>query len=190
MFQRVHFARHAGLLADVGECAVAVVVIQNVLAEVGDEQIVPAVVVVVADAHALSPARVRDSGLRGHVGEGAVAIVAKQMRRRFAPRGKALEPRAVHQKNVEPSVVVVVVEGNAAAGGFQQIFVLVLAAENGFRVQPGFARDVEKADAQIAALALSVHPSAARLSAARSLATNADAPSPARFRAKAPVPNG
>ena len=73
------FARHAGLLADVGERAVAVVVVQNILAEVGDEQIVPSVVVVVADANALSPAGVRDAGLRGHVGEGAVAIVAEEM---------------------------------------------------------------------------------------------------------------
>ena len=86
------FARHASLLADIGERAVAVVVIQNVLAEVGDEQIVPAVVVVVADANALSPARVRDSGLRGDVGKCAVAIVAEQMRRRFAARRES--PRA------------------------------------------------------------------------------------------------
>ena len=49
----------AGLLADVGEGAVAVVVIENVFAEVADEQIVVAVIVVVADADTLSPARVR-----------------------------------------------------------------------------------------------------------------------------------
>ena len=46
----------AGLLADVGEGAVAVVVVENVLAVVGDEQVVAAIVVVVADADALAPA--------------------------------------------------------------------------------------------------------------------------------------
>ncbi len=96
----------------------------------------------------------RDSGLRGHVGECAVAIVAKQMRSRFAARGKAFEPRAVHQKDVEPSVVVVIVEGNAATGGFEQILVLVLAAKDRFRIQAGFARHVEEAHAQIAVLRL------------------------------------
>ncbi len=134
------FARHAGFLADIGESAVAVVVIENVLAEVGDEQIVPAIVVVVADANALSPAGVRDAGLRGHVGESAVAIIAKKMRSRLAAGGKAFQPRAVHEKNIEPAVVVVIVEGDAAARGFQQIFVFVLAAENCFRIQSGFAR--------------------------------------------------
>ena len=186
------FARHASLLADIGERAVAVVVIQNVLAEVGDEQIVPAVVVIVADANALSPSRVRDAGLRGHVGEGAVAIIAKQMRSRFAAGGKALEPRSVHQKDIEPSVIVVIVEGNAAARGFEQILVLVLAAKNRFRVQPGFAPDVDEAYAQIAALGWRFIFCEERLSAAvaSSLATSAGEPSPARFPAKAPVPNG
>jgi hypothetical protein len=46
----------AGLLGDVGEGAVAVVAIERVLAVVGDEEIVVAVVVVVADAAGLAPA--------------------------------------------------------------------------------------------------------------------------------------
>ena len=45
----------AGLLADIGEGAVSVVVVQNILAVVGDEQIVEAIVIVVADADALTP---------------------------------------------------------------------------------------------------------------------------------------
>src|SRR5580704_17243245 len=96
----------------------------------------------------------RDAGLHGYIDESAVAIIAKQMRSRFAPWRKAFQSRSVHQKNVEPAVVVVIVEGNAAAGGFQQILVLVLAAEDGFRVQARFAGDIEKADAQIVILDL------------------------------------
>ena len=56
-------ARDAGLCADIGERAVAIVVIENVLAEIGDEQVVPAVVVVVADAASLTPAGMRESSL-------------------------------------------------------------------------------------------------------------------------------
>jgi len=100
------------------------------------------------DADALPPARVRDPGLRGHVGEGAVTVVAEEVRSRFAPRRKTLQPRPVHKEDVEPPVVVVVVEGDAAASGFQQIFVLVLAAKNSLRVQSRFARYVEEAHAK------------------------------------------
>ena len=184
------FARHASLLADVGESAVAVVVIQNVLAEVGDEQIVPSVVVVVADANTLSPARVRDSGLRSDVGESAIAIVLEKMRSRLAARGKAFQARAVHQKNVEPSIVVVVVEGNAATGGFEQVFVLVLAAENGLRVQSRFATDVDKANAEISARRSRFVFCGLSAVGLNSRAASADGPRPARFPARAPVPNG
>ena len=52
----------AGLSRDVRERAVAVVVLQDAVAPVGDEQIVVAVVVVVADAHALAPAGARQPG--------------------------------------------------------------------------------------------------------------------------------
>ena len=59
MFQRVSVPGDARLFADIGEGAVAVVVVQDVLAEVGDEQIVEAIVVVIADADTLPPAGMR-----------------------------------------------------------------------------------------------------------------------------------
>src|ERR1700737_319327 len=71
------------------------------------------------------------------------------MRRGLLPWGKTLEAGAVDQKNVQPAVVVVIVESHAAAGGFQQIFVFVLAAEDGFYVQAGLASNVEKRDAEV-----------------------------------------
>src|SRR4051812_44084112 len=67
----------------------------------------------------------------------------------LAARGKSFEPRAVNQKDVEPSVVVVIVERDAAACGFEQILVLVLAAEDGFGIESGLSRHVSKADAEI-----------------------------------------
>ena len=72
-------ARNACLLAHIGERAVTVVVIHHILAKVGDEQIIPTIVVIISNTHALSPARVSDAGFGRHIRECAVAIVAKQM---------------------------------------------------------------------------------------------------------------
>ena len=73
-------------------------------------------------------------GFHGYVGKCAVAIVLEEMRRGFAAGGEAFEARSVHQENVEPAVVVVVIERDSAASGLQQVFVLMLAAVNGIRV--------------------------------------------------------
>src|SRR6202162_2768339 len=112
-------ARHARLLAYVGESPVTIVVIQNILAVIRYEQILPPVVVVIADANALAPARVPYSRLGGNVGEGAIAIVTEKMRSGFAARGKAFEPRTIHQENVEPAVVVIIIKSDTTAGRFK-----------------------------------------------------------------------
>ncbi len=71
---------NAGFFADVGEGAIAVVVVEDIFSEVGDEEIVETVVVVVADANALPPAGMNQAGFRGDVGESAVAIIFEEMR--------------------------------------------------------------------------------------------------------------
>src|SRR5205814_456719 len=142
-------AGDASFFADVGEGAVAVVVVEDVFPEVRDEEIVEAVVIVIADADALSPAGMKQAGFGGDVGESAVAIVFEKMIGGFLAGGKTFEAPAVDEKNVQPAVVVIIVEGDAAAGGFEKIFIFVLAAENGFGVEAGFARDVEEGNAKI-----------------------------------------
>src|SRR5205823_6152663 len=112
---------HAGFLANVSEGAVPVVVVENIFSEVGDEEIVEPVVVVVADAHALPPAGMYQTGFGGDVGEGAVTIVLEKMRKGFLSGGKAFETPAVHEKNIQPAVVVVIVESDSAASGFEEI---------------------------------------------------------------------
>ncbi len=67
----------------------------------------------------------------------------------FLASGKTLEARAVDQENVQPAIVVVVVESDAAAGGFEKVFVLMLAAENSFGVETGFPRDVQEGNPEI-----------------------------------------
>ena len=114
----------AGLLRDIGEGSVAVVAVESVLSVVGDEEIVVAVVVVVANAAGLAPAGlVFQAGAGSHIGEGAVAIVLEEVAVRLLSSGKSFQPPAVHEKQIQPAIVVVVVEGEAAAGGLEQIFV-------------------------------------------------------------------
>src|SRR5436190_17380846 len=139
----------AGLGGHVTERAITVIVEQHVVAEVGEEQVFVPVIVVIADADALSPTAVRQACLHRDIGERAVAVVLEQMTVRLLARRKAFEPRAIYDENIEPAVVVVVVEGNPAAGGFQQVFVLVLAAKNGFGVQSGLFRDVDERHAEV-----------------------------------------
>ena len=124
-------------------------------------------------------------GFHGDVGEGAVAIVLEQVRVRFFAFGEAFQPPAVHQKDVEPAVVVVVVEGDAAAGGLEQVLVLVLAAEDGLGVETSFAGDVGEGDADIGARILREPAVAVGLTGRR-----AAGPAKARRRKSAPARNG
>jgi hypothetical protein len=55
---------------------------------------------------------------------------------------------AVHQENVYPVVLVVVKEGGAAACSLKQIFVAVLAAEDGLHVESGFLGYIRELDAE------------------------------------------
>lgn len=71
------------------------------------------------------------------------------MRNWFPDLGKSFEAPAVHQENVQPVVAVIVVESDAAASCFEQIFIFVFAAEDSFGVEAGFASDVDEADADI-----------------------------------------
>src|SRR5271154_4291814 len=81
------FFVQAGLFRDVGKSAVAVVAKQNIVAPEAAEKIVPAVVVVIADADAGLPAGARETGFFGDVGKRAVAIIFVETRgRSFALR--------------------------------------------------------------------------------------------------------
>ena len=60
---------------DVGKSAVAVVVEEDVVSPEAAEQVVPAIVVVVADADSSLPASASQAGFFGDVGESSVAII-------------------------------------------------------------------------------------------------------------------
>ena len=131
--------RAAGHFFERPVCSVA---IQPVLSPVADEQIVVPVGVVVADARPLSPSACRKSRLRRHVFERAVALVPVQLIHGRGVRWKSFEGRAVHEKQVEPAVLVVIDGRDAGAGGLEQVFVGRGTAEHRRAVEARGAGDV------------------------------------------------
>src|SRR6185312_12551976 len=85
-----------------------------------------------------------EPGLYRDISKSSIAIIFEQMRGRFFSGWKSLESPTIHQKNVQPAVVVVVIERNAAARRLEQILVLVLTAVDGLGIQPSCAADVDK----------------------------------------------
>src|SRR5579872_1310828 len=66
------------------------------------------------------------------------------MARWFFPFRESLQSPAIHQKDVEPSIAIVVIKGDSAAGSLKQVFVFLCSTEDGFRMQAGLASDVSK----------------------------------------------
>ena len=136
-------ARHTRFFRDLGEHAVLVVV-QAVLPVVSDVKIFPPVVVVIADANPLPPARRAQTSLDRDIGKRPVMIVAIEMVGRSFPLGKTLESRAVDDEDVGPSVVVVIEDGNPGARRFNDVLLRILAAKHVHHRQSGFLGDIRE----------------------------------------------
>ncbi len=101
-----------------------------------------AVIVVVADTNALTPAVPHQSCLLGYVAKRPVAIVAIKVVGRLFAIGKVLKSPAVDHENIEPTIVIVVEKRDTAAGrGKQKVFTL-MANKNRLRTKAGFFGDV------------------------------------------------
>src|SRR5208282_1539631 len=114
-------AGDAGPFGHICECAIAIVAIKNVAAELRDTEVGESVAVVITDgdAHAVSAAC--HSSLFRYVGEGAVAIVPVERIAERARRRIKICLAAVDQIDVHPAVVVVVEEGTPGAARFRQV---------------------------------------------------------------------
>src|SRR5919205_4289267 len=77
--------RDSGFFCDVSECAIVIVVIKPILPVVGDVDIRPAIVVVIADGDSESPTLICYTGFLSDVSKRAVMIVVKKhgLRRGF-----------------------------------------------------------------------------------------------------------
>ena len=112
---RKRHVRHH-LVDDVGERSIPVVVVEPVAgAEIaGHIKIGPAVVVVIPPDGGMSLGFATDSRPLGHVREGAVAVVVKEIPA-LAVRMIAVIQQIGRNINIEPSVAIVVAEGGHAA---------------------------------------------------------------------------
>src|ERR1700730_16446643 len=94
-----------------------------------DKDVFIAVVVIVADSDADVVASSSEPALLGNVGKRAVAVVSKEAIRVF---GGCLvqrdDVRAVGEKNIQISVVVVVKDGHAAGHGFRRMLLKAFGA--------------------------------------------------------------
>src|SRR5262249_51832406 len=128
----------------VGKSAVAVVAKQMALAECAREQILEAVIVIVANRQSEAEHRDREASSLRNICKRAVVVVVIQLERRLRA-GVSRPVRAVHQNDVGPSVIVVVDECAARAHSFGQIFSsegAVVMSE----VDTGLGGDVAKGD--------------------------------------------
>src|ERR1700722_1983058 len=124
-----------GAFGDVEESSVTIAAIEGILSIVGNEQIVVAIVVIVADATGLPPTGTEfQAGAFGDVGERAVAIILKQMTMRLLTFSESFEPPTIYKKDVQPAIVVKVIKSKAAAGGFEKIFIFFHTAVDSFDI--------------------------------------------------------
>ena len=135
-------ACYAGFFGDFGKGAVAVVAIKQILPVVSDENIIPPIVIVVADADALTPARVQQPCFRGHVGKGAITIVVEEAIRGSLVRREPFNCRAVDEEKIRVTVSVVINPGRAGSRRFEQVPFGLRPAEHVDEVDSRLPRDV------------------------------------------------
>src|SRR5205085_8688575 len=135
-------APEPGRLRNIREGAIAVIAVEEVLPVAGDEDVLKAVVVIVAYANAASPTNRVQSRFFGDVSECAVAIVLVEAI--GCPLGRALKTRARQNENVHPPVVVVVKECATATSFLDNILLLPYAAVDDGRTQTGIFRYIHE----------------------------------------------
>src|SRR5260370_14273898 len=130
----------SGFPGYVGESAVPIVVVEEVLAPVRDEQILKPIVIVVANTNSGRPTCAEQARFGGYVGEGAVPIILVEPVRRA--RRSSREARPAKDENIHPAIVIVVEECAATPHGFDDIVFAIDAAVNGGGVQAGRLRHI------------------------------------------------
>src|SRR5579864_7984637 len=101
-----------------------------------------AIIVVIANANALSPPFVSQAGLLRNFGEVSFAIVAVKLR--MGAVGSALEGGAVGDEDVVKSIAIIVKDGGPVACRFQDVLLMFAPAKRVRKAQSGGRSDVGK----------------------------------------------
>src|ERR1700730_4169248 len=136
------FLPEPGVLSHIGECPISVVAIEPILSEVGAEDVVEAVVVVVGYAHSAGPTCSPQAGCVSNVGECAIAVVLIEPICRFGR--VSLQAGSREQEDVHPAIVVVIDEGATATVGLQDVFLAFYPAIDDRGNQASRFRDVRQ----------------------------------------------
>ena len=131
------------LLADLGEGAVDVV-IETILTVVSNVKILPAVVVVIADAYALAPSSCGQTRPYRDINKRAVVVVVVEVAGRRLSGRKTLKCGAIDDEDIGPAIVVVIEDGDAGTGGLNNVFLCTDAAENGVHRKASLLSDVNE----------------------------------------------
>src|ERR1700749_3811204 len=108
------------LLCHIGKGSIAVIAVQSVLPVVRHKQIVIAVVVIVPNTAGLPPTRLMfQTRARSYVSERSIPIILEQMASWLLSRWEPLQSPSVHEKQIKPAVIVVVVKSQPTASGLQ-----------------------------------------------------------------------
>ena len=123
---------------------------KHIVAEETTEQIVPSIVVVVADAHTGLPTGDAQSRLLRHIGKGSVAVVLEQVGRGcLSGRPDCIQPVAVGEIDIQPTIVVIVEKGKPTSLGLDDRPLVVDAAPHVWNVQSRLFRHIHKLHAPI-----------------------------------------
>src|SRR4051812_27743027 len=103
-------------MGDIGECAVSIVMEENILPPETAEEIVPSVVIVVSNTDTCLPTSPREPRFLSNIGKGTIAIVLiKACCRGLPNRPVGIEAGTIREIDVQPAIMIVVKESNAAA---------------------------------------------------------------------------
>src|SRR5580692_10480066 len=122
-----HIAAQTSGAADFGKRSIAVVFVEQVDSDGGDQDIRIAVVIVVGGVRAGSPVGVRETRTYGNIFEPSVPKIMEQVYAAWGWRGRLsrhdaaqlLHARPVHDQQIHEAVVVVIEPGGAAAIGLR-----------------------------------------------------------------------
>ncbi len=92
--------------------------VKNALAVGSDEDIGPAIVIVITHSHAHAERTARDAGLFGDIGKGSIAIVLIESVANGLVWLVEIAGARIDQVEIHPAVVVVIEESGAVSHGF------------------------------------------------------------------------
>ena len=115
---------YPSLSRHVSECAVTIIVIKNVVAEIRDVQIEKAVIIVVSSGYAHAIPNMSHAGLFSDINEAQFARFCQQILEEPVPwlparwRGRqefssVVQPRALHQIDIEIAIVVIIEQSHS-----------------------------------------------------------------------------